>query len=300
MVLKIGKAEGEQAPSQQRNISIPRVSLPWESIDPSDQLAASESEKSQEEGSKWFTNSPPGDWEMDGAAIVGADETAGESAGESVGPFDLFSDIDEDSDKTNPDIVRVEEEEAAPPGKKSDGGGWTVAILCMGLGLIAACIVIPQADANRRLVYEREQLKLDLQQVQKQIGLNKEFLLKMESDPQLTERLAQREMRTVKRGEAVVTVNSDNNSGSSAEKMSPFGIVNVPPPPKLAPYQPVGGMLAQLCRDPGSHMYVLGGGMLLVAIGLTLGGSSGGLPNVTKQDDLDDDESLDTFFGKQG
>ena len=63
-----------------------------------------------------------------------------------------------------------------------------------GWELIAACLIIPQADTNRRLVYQREQLKLDLTQVQKQIGLNKEFLLKMESDPQLTERLAQREM----------------------------------------------------------------------------------------------------------
>jgi hypothetical protein len=315
MVLKIGTVASEQASAQgspvQKSISLPRVSLPWESIDPSDQLAASESEKSQEEGGKWFTNSPPGEWEMDGAAGVAAtdapedsaEDSAEDSRGVSATPFDALSGYDEiDSEKTDPDHATVGEEEPALPGKKLDGGGWTVAILCMGLGLIAACIVIPQADVNRRLVYEREQLKLDLTQVQKQIALNKEFLLKMESDPQLTERLAQREMRTVKQGEAVVAVNSSSDStkaGSSAEKMSPFGIVNVPPPAKLAPYQPVGGMFAQWCRDPGSHMYVLGAGMLLVAIGLTLGGSNGGVPKASMVDRDDDDESLDTFVPKQ-
>jgi hypothetical protein len=269
MVLKLGSSVGQ------------RASLPWESIDPADRLGATDKDK--EEGVKWFTNAPPGEWEMDGSAPTA--EAADDSAAAGPTPIDSLSE--------------VEEEEAAGPARKSDGGGWTVAVLCMGLGLIAACLIIPQADANRRLVYQREQLKLDLTQVQKQIGLNKEFLLKMEIDPQLTERLAQREMRAVKQGESVVAVNSGNDSGkgrSSAEQMSPFGIVNVPPPAALEPYRPAGGMFAELCRDPRSHMYILGGGMMLVAVGLTLGGSGDGVVKVAEADDADDDESLDEFI----
>src|SRR5690349_7353286 len=37
------------------------------------------------------------------------------------------------------------EEDLGPP---PYGGGWAVAMLCCGIGLIACCVVIPQADAN--------------------------------------------------------------------------------------------------------------------------------------------------------
>jgi hypothetical protein len=96
----------------------------------------------------------------------------------------------------------------------------------------------------------------------------------MEHDPQLTERLAQREMRAVQQGEAIVNtplVSSAQSASADAERMSPFNIVNVPPPAALPPYQPVGGYFARLCRSPQSHVYLLGAGMILVAGGLALG-----------------------------
>ena len=45
-------------------------------------------------------------------------------------------------------------------------------------------------------------------------------------------------------------------------------------------------------------MYILGAGMMLVAVGLTLGGSSGGVPKAAEPDEADDDEdlSLDQFI----
>src|SRR5580698_6962616 len=67
----------------------------------------------------------------------------------------------------------VDSSEAAPRGS---GGGWTIAVLCIGLSLIAACVIIPQADANRRLAYERQRLRRDLDQIQKQVAVNSEFL----------------------------------------------------------------------------------------------------------------------------
>jgi len=228
-----------------------RTALPWESIDSKDQVATTHPETDTE--GKWFLDEPTGKWVMD-------------------------SEAEEDGPDLSDDTFDLEtgEEEEYPFPHTADGGGWTVAALCMGLGIIAACLIIPQTDANRRLVYEREKLRLDLRQIQSQISVDKEFLAKAESDPQLTERLAQREMRTVPKGQTVLDMHSGANPAAtatvSAERMSPFMIVNVPPPAALPPYRPVGGNFAALCRDPGSHSYLLGGGMFLVAAGLVLGG----------------------------
>jgi hypothetical protein len=248
MVLKLGRSGKEQ-----------QVSLPWESIDSheadSPTTWESPNKESQDQG-HWFLDAPDGEWQM-------------ESAPKSADP---------DDDNSAAPIETFEEVQDEQPAPREDGpqrGGWTVAILCMGLGIIAAAVIIPQADANRRLVYEREKLRLDLTQVQKQIALNSQFLSEMERDPQLTERLAQREMHAVQQGEAVVNTNAGSGPLSAtgqARQMSPFPIASVPPPPALEAYRPVGGFFAQLCRDPGSHMYVLGAGMMLVAGGLTLGG----------------------------
>ena len=49
---------------------------------------------------------------------------------------------------------------------------WTIPLLCAGIAVIACCLLIPAADENRRLAYERDKLKLDLEQIQKQIGIN--------------------------------------------------------------------------------------------------------------------------------
>jgi hypothetical protein len=157
---------------------------------------------------------------------------------------------------------------------RPSGGGWTLFVLCVGLGLIAACIIIPQADANRRLAYEHQRLFLDLQQIQKQMGVNKDFLSKIETDPQLAERVARRQMNVVPQGETALQLTTSAQPQANASRMSPFMIVKVPPPPPLAPYKPVGGILSQLCRQPQSQLYVLGIGMVLVAAGLVLGDKS--------------------------
>src|ERR1044072_7320440 len=55
--------------------------------------------------------------------------------------------------------------EAAP----TRGGAFTIPLLCAGIAIIAACLLIPQADANRRLAYERVKLQADLETVEKQV-----------------------------------------------------------------------------------------------------------------------------------
>lgn len=159
----------------------------------------------------------------------------------------------------------------ARPLAPSRSGAWTIPMLCAGLAIIACTLLIPQADSNRRLAYEREKLKLDLQHIEKQIAVNDDFLHKLSQDATLAERLAQRQMKMVRQGTSVLQLNGQ----SGRESMSPYLLVSVPPPAPMPPYKPVGGALAALCRHPKSQLYLTGVGLMLVACGLVLGLSRG-------------------------
>jgi hypothetical protein len=146
------------------------------------------------------------------------------------------------------------------------GGAFTIPMVCAGVAIIACCLLIPQADANRRMAYQQVKLKADLETVERQVAVNDEFLRKVADDPNLAERLAQRQMKIIRPGMKVLAL---KDSGEA--EMSPFHITAVAPPPKLPPYQPRGGTLAQLCYNPKSRLYLIGLGLLLTAAGLVLG-----------------------------
>ncbi len=157
-------------------------------------------------------------------------------------------------------------------------GDWTVIMLCVGLGLICACVLIPQSDVNRRLVYEREKLRRDLDQIRRQVDVNQEFLRRIEDDPQLSERLAQRQMKMIREGSAPLDLKPEHPASeglgaasASADRMSPFVIANVPAPSPLPIYQPVGGSFSDLCRAPRSQLLIMGGALFMIAAGLVLG-----------------------------
>ena len=57
------------------------------------------------------------------------------------------------------------------------------ALLCAGIGVIAMCLIVPATDDNRQLLYQREKLKADLAQIQKQVEVNNDFLKKLGDDP---------------------------------------------------------------------------------------------------------------------
>jgi hypothetical protein len=154
--------------------------------------------------------------------------------------------------------------ESQPPPTR--GGGFTIPMLCAGIAIIAACLLIPQADANRRLVYERTRLQADLQAVEKQVATNDEFLRKVADDPNLAERLAQRQMKIIRQGNEVLNLKSDPD-----EEMSPFQLTAIQPPAEFPEYQPRGGILANFCYNPRSRLYLMGIGLMAMAAGLVLG-----------------------------
>jgi hypothetical protein len=160
------------------------------------------------------------------------------------------------------------------------GGAFTLPLLCAGIGLIACCLLIPQTDMNRRMAYERERLRRDLESIQLQVATNEEFLRKVGDDPTLAERLAQRQMKTVRAGTRVLTLRPGETElvlgeQSSAADMSPFQLVSVRPPDPLPPYQPKGGVLGSLCNNSRSRLLLTGGGLMLMAAGLVLGAVPG-------------------------
>jgi hypothetical protein len=211
-------------------------------------------------------------WEsMDDGADV-AVETEPPEPAESPAHVEPMAVYDSDAvDYERPVPAEPLEEDLGPPPR---GGGWTLAVLCAGIGIIACCVLIPQADQNRRLVYEREKLKVDLDSIRKQVATNDEFLRLVGEDPNLSERLAQRQMKIIREGTRVLELKNARLAGASSgsvDDVSPFHLVAVAPPPPLAPYEPRGGLLAGLCYDPHTRLYLMGTGMLLMAVGLVLG-----------------------------
>ncbi|HEX8524916.1 MAG TPA: hypothetical protein VF669_21885 [Tepidisphaeraceae bacterium] len=156
---------------------------------------------------------------------------------------------------------------AMEPAKESRSGGlFMIPLICVGIGLIAACLLIPAADENRRLAYESLSLRADLEQLEKQANINDQFLHRVSSDPTLAERLAQRQMKMVREGTSVLELKNQQCRASA----SPFMLVTLPPPEPLPAYQPMGGMLAGLCRQPRAQLYLMGGALLMIAAGLVL------------------------------
>src|SRR5271170_6978990 len=108
--------------------------------------------------------------------------------------------------------------------KKSLSSLWSLPMLCMGLGLIAICVLVPAAEANKRLTADRDKLSRDLSFVESQVSANQIFLDEVNTDPEIAERLAQRQCRQIRQGTSVLEL-----KGISQEKSaSPFEMVSVP------------------------------------------------------------------------
>ena len=144
-------------------------------------------------------------------------------------------------------------------------------LISAGIGLIALCLLIPQADENRLMAYQCQKLKMDLEHLDKQVAVNQEFINRLGHDPALAERLAQRQMKFIRAGAKVLELDERILPGEE----SPFSLVSIAPPPKLPPPQLRSGRMAELCRDPKVRLYVIGTGMMLIACGLVLGANGG-------------------------
>jgi hypothetical protein len=190
-----------------------------------------------------------------------------------VTPWDAIGREAESEISNLPSEISNLKSQISDPPPPAGGGAFTIPLICLGIGLIAMCLLIPAADENRRLAYERDRLKADLEQLHKQVATNDAFLKRVGDDPALAERLARRQLKMVPEGTAVM----DLKSAPARVDMSPFLLVTVPPPAPMAPYRPVAGFLADACRHPKTQLYLIGASLLMIASGLVLSRSSGEL-----------------------
>ena len=157
---------------------------------------------------------------------------------------------------TEPEVDTV-----VSPAPVATGGGWTIPLMCLGIGLVACCLAIPQIEASRQCAYEQEaNLKANLESVQKQVAVNDEFLKKVMDDPTLAQRLANRQMMMIPRGEKPLPMKETLFAAEESD-MSPFAMMAVAPPPGHAAtlLSPIRGSIASLyvkTRTPGCTCWV--------------------------------------------
>jgi len=255
----------------------PRAETPAPSAFDSVEPEAVEEEYEEEEE----LPEPPADSVDPWGAAAQADVAVAESTAESMDEADDADADEEGAEEEGAEEEAADEEsidEAIPACAKRGGGVLTIPLICIGVAIIACISLLPLADENHRLAWEREKLRADLAHLQEQVRVNDEFLQRVADDPTLAERLAQRQMKYLREGTKVLHLR-----GMGKVEMSPFQLVAVPPPPPMAPYQPVGGALATLIRTPRSQLYLSGLALLLIATGLVLGY----VPKRAKGDDGD-------------
>jgi hypothetical protein len=245
--------------------TVPVLTNPGEPVRTADPTSTEQSVRSADPTTP--TIPPAIDEDLAEEAAVPAVIAAKSFFAQSIVDADVPSDESDAGDEAaiEPEPVWEDPEMLDSPAPQVTGASWTIPLLCAGIGLIACCIVIPQADANRRLAYEKMTLQADLQSVQKQVVVNDEFLKKVVDDPSLAERLAQRQLKRVRKGQHVLRLQEEK------PQMSPFQITNVAPPPPPPPYKPIGGVLATLCYDARTRLYLMGTAMAMIACGLVMG-----------------------------
>ncbi|MBV8781515.1 MAG: hypothetical protein JO353_08970 [Phycisphaerae bacterium] len=146
---------------------------------------------------------------------------------------------------------------------------WSIPLLCIGIAIIACCVLVPAANENRDLLLENAHLQADLTQINKQIAINEQFLKSVADNPTLLERLAERQMKLVRNGESVLKVQGE---AAPQAQMSPFLLLNLPPPqmaPELAP--PRHAWISTIAQQPRIRLFAMGGALLLMATSLVLG-----------------------------
>lgn len=157
--------------------------------------------------------------------------------------------------------------QAASP-QRPTGAWWTIPMICVGLAMVACALIVGQVEINRQAAWQRNKLKADLTYLQDQVKQNEEFLKLIQTDPTLAERMAQRQMKQVREGSAILEVPGLPHQN----ERNPFQLTTIPPPKRLKAYQPNGDLLTSLFADPQHALWAIGIGLMLVAAGLVLGG----------------------------
>lgn len=106
-------------------------------------------------------------------------------------------------------------------------------VLFSGLVVIGLAVLLPAREQNRKLEHEYAQMQTEVDFVNRQIEINRQFLDDVTHDPELVERLLMRQTNRTPEGKATLDLQATPANFSA----SPFGIMRLNSPPEPLPYQ---------------------------------------------------------------
>lgn len=164
--------------------------------------------------------------------------------------------------------MRSAQKALRPPGLS--GAWWSIPMLSAGICLISSAMIIQQVEENREMAWQRNKLKNDIEHIEKQLNANDDFITRIGKDSGIAERLAQRQMKMIRQGSAVLDVKGLDNSCES----SPFRLITIPPPPLVKPYERAPGLLTRLFANPQIRLIAYGLGSFMLAVAIVLPGQT--------------------------
>jgi|GEM_PF-6549045 len=106
-------------------------------------------------------------------------------------------------------------------------------VLFFGLVVIGLAVLLPAREQNRKLVHSIAQMQAEVDFVDRQIDINRQFLDDVTHDPELVERLLMRQTNRMQDGKAALDLHAAPTDFSA----SPFGIMRLNAPPPPVPYR---------------------------------------------------------------
>lgn len=145
---------------------------------------------------------------------------------------------------------------------------WTLAMLCVGLLTVAACVLIPLREENARLARELNDVADEATFMHRQAEANALFIEKVHTDPALAERLMMRSTRRPAAGKEFLNEQPAGSFGSS-----PYAMTQLTPPAEKPAYQSdLPPLVASLFTDTRGRVVMMSAGLFLMIASLALGG----------------------------
>jgi hypothetical protein len=143
---------------------------------------------------------------------------------------------------------------------------WSLMLLSIGLLFVAASVLAPVVEENRRLRADLDQLRHELSSVMQQADVNQAYLEKLPTDPDLAARIALRQTRKPEAGTKVLDVDESEPAPFEA---SPFVIAQLPStrPDDAVPTRAIPNLLI----DSRKRILVLAAGIFLIGAAVVFG-----------------------------
>ncbi|MFT3788518.1 MAG: hypothetical protein QM770_20495 [Tepidisphaeraceae bacterium] len=151
-------------------------------------------------------------------------------------------------------------------------------LIVAGLAMVGAAVLAPLREESRSLAHDAFALQREVDQVNRQMQINRDFVAAVPTDPQLATRLAMRQHTDV--GHTDTKSIALRGATTKPFAQSPFALTSLPPPEPLPAYSSdVPAALRSWLLDANRRSLVLGLGVFCVAAGLILGA----MPTRSKQ-----------------